>query len=299
MQSPYVKQFLVAAVLAGSAIGASQAFAGSAQLVNKNGDTMQFEYQGDKLRINPGTKETYMVLRDTNLYAVQDVGGKMMVIDAGKMMQMFGSMATSATPSVTSSKVVSLKPTGRKEAYAGIKGEVYSLEYMEEGKGSQQMDLVLSSDPRAVELRDAFNNMARSLAKSVGTSAENADDLQRRLQSMKMGVIRYGDEMKLSAIDGAAVDGARFELPAAPTDLSGMAGIADYVKGAGQAGQGDGAQPAGEGGGLVSGFLSKFGSKADRQQERVENKTDEKVDSATDKAVDKTVDKVLGKIFGN
>ena len=285
-----------------SIIGSGLAFGGAAEVKNRDGSNMKFEYEGSDLRIELGDGQGYMILNDDGLFVVRDADGKLMVIDAGKMMQMFGDMAGSATPSVAASKVVSLRATGRREDHAGIQGEVYELEYIEEGsKATQQAELVLSADPRAIELSNAISGMARSIAKSSGKSAVAANEFQQRLNKMKKGVLRYDQDLLVIAINGNKIDSARFVLPAKPTDLSGMAGLADFVSGSNQAAPANQPEQATEktgSKGLVSGFLSSFGKKADRQKDRAQDQAESEVDDATDKAVDSAMDKTFGKLFG-
>ncbi len=274
--------FLGASVLAGNL-----AYAGAADLKSSDGDTLKFEYRGDKLRINMDDDQGYMVVDDTGLYVVRDSDGQLMVIDAGKMMKMFGAMAGSAAPSVTSSEVVSLKSTGRKEEHAGISGEVYELQYKEEGNSKvQRAELVLSGDARVLELSHAMSGMARVIAKSAGKSLEGANEFERRLNKMGKGVLRYGDELYITAISDRKIDNARFVLPAEPQDLSSMSGLASFVNGGESSESGEVGEE--KSGSLVSGFLSSFGKKSDPDEGRSED--DEEEENALSKS--------LGKLFG-
>ena len=296
MKPTILKLTLLVAAL--SALGSGLAFPGAADLSTGDGSTMKFEYRGDKLRINMEDDQGYMIADETGLYVVRDADGQLMVIDAGKMMQMFGSMAGSASPSVAANKVVSLKPTGRKEDHAGIRGEIYDLEYTEEGSTTvQRAELVLSSDERLLELSHAMSGMARTIAKSAGKSLEGANEFEQRLNKLNMGVLRYGDDMTVSAISDTKIDNKRFVLPAEPTDLSGLSGLADFVNNGEKAGQAEPAESK-KSSGMVSGFLSAFGKKTDRQEQRVEDKADQKADEATDDAVDGAIDSALDKLFG-
>ena len=103
---------------------------------------------------------------------------------------------------------------------------------------------------------------------------------------MKKGILRFGQDMTVTALSGDPVDKSRFVLPAEPTDLSAMQGMFG-------GGQADGEE--GTGGGFIS---SVFGSKAERQKDRVEEKADNEVDKQTDNVMDKALDKAFGKLFG-
>lgn len=282
------------------------AFAGAVDLETPGGNRMKFEYAGDNLRINTGQAGSYMIINTEGMYMVNNAGGQLMVIDAGKMIGMFGDMAP-ATPTVASSKVVSLVATGRREKLAGIDGEIYTLEYVDKASGDvQTTELVLSDDPRAIEMTRAMSGMAASMVKAMGQPLEGADDFQKHMATLDKGVLRYGKDMWVAAISNRTIARDRFVLPAAPTDLSVMSGIADALKS--NSAQSATTNASGQAGeetqkkGLVSGFLSVFGKKAgeqtERQQGRAETQTDDAVEKATDKAVDNVLDKAFGKLFG-
>jgi len=290
------------------AINANSAFAGAADMKTTDGSQMKFEYDGDNMRINTGQEGSYMIINGDGMYVINNSGGQLMVIDAGKMMGMFGDMA-STSPSMASSKIISLEATGTREDLAGIKGEVYNLEYVDEESGDvHATTLVLSSDSRAIELTRAMTGMASAMVTAAGKSSEGANELQEYMASLDKGVLRYGQDMWVTAISDRAIASERFVLPAEPKDLSGMSGIADAINNAsttqasssGSAGQ-SAEQPKKKG--LVSGFLSAFSKKADdqaeRQQDRVEDKANDAVDDAADEAVDNVFDKALGKLFGD
>ena len=283
-------------------------FAGAADMETTDGNHMKFEYEGSDLRINTGQEGAYMILNDNGMYVINDSGGQLMVIDATKMMGMFGDMKATA-PSVAGSKVISLEATGQQEVYAGIKGEIYNLEYFDEEADQVQMtQLVLSDDPRAIQLTKAITRMASSMTKAAGTSGQGANELQKYMSKLDKGVLRYGNDMWVTAISDREIASQRFVLPAKPTDLSAMAGMTDILNQSGSVQttttgtkEQSGDQPRKKG--LVSGFLSSFSKKADdqadRQQDRVEDKANDAVDDAADEAADNVLDKALGKIFGN
>ncbi len=286
---------------------ANFAFSDAADMETADGNRMKFEYEDDKVRINTGQEGSYLIINNDGMYVVSSTDGQPMVFDAGKVMGMFGDMS-STTPSVASSAVVSLKETGRRETRAGIKGEIYNLEYVDKSSGeTKTTELVLSDDPRAIRLSKAMNGMATAIVKAMGQSPEGVDELQTHMAKLDKGVLRYGDDMWVSAISDKKVASDRFVLPAAPTDLSSMSGLADMLKESSAktttTDTDTQSEEKTEKKGLVSGFLSSFNKKADeqaeRQQDRAEDKADDAVDEATDEAVDNVLDKALGKLFGN
>jgi len=226
----------VLALLALWLLAGQQAAAGTADVAAADGGTMRFEYAGDKLRVTTSQADApYMVVRDGKIYMVQDQDGQTMVIDLGQAMGMFGNLAGSVTPSMMATEVISLEATGAKETHGGVLGDVYTLRYRTGDGKEQQADVVLSDDPRALAFRDAITRFAATMAQSIPQQQQQvSDDIQARLVAMNKGVLRYGKDMTVTAFSDAAVDEARFTLPAAPTDLSGIGRILQ------QAGQGDG-----------------------------------------------------------
>lgn len=274
--------------------------AGVADVVNSDGSTMKFEYQGDKLRIDTGQGEaSYMVLRDDHIYVVTNSDGNLMVIDANQAMGMFGSMAGAATPSAVASEVVSLEATGRKETHAGITGEVYDLEFVTEDGKKQKTELVLAKDDRAREFSRALSGMAMSLSKSAGKDfGRAANDMESRLLAMDMGVLRYGKDMTISAISDKKVDQSRFELPAEPTDLSSIGSLMNQSRQSGASDQNSAGQSQ-KSGGVVSSFLGALGkgsSNKDDSNESGENK--EEGQESEENSEDNPLGKALGKLFG-
>lgn len=283
---------------------ANLAVAGAADMKTSDGNQMKFEYEGDNLRINTGQEGSYMVVNNDGIYVVSNANGTPMVIDAGKMMGMFGDMAATA-PSIASSKIVSLEATGKRENNAGIEGEIYKLEYIDNSSEDvQTAELVLSDDPRAIKMSKAMNGFAAAMVKALGQDPEGANDLEKQMAKLDKGVLRYGDDMRVTALSDRTIASDRFVLPAAPTDLSGLSGLADMINAESSKTSSTPAQAdeQTEKKGLVSGFLSKFNKEADeqaeRQQDRAEGKADDAVDQATDEAVDSALDKALGKLFG-
>jgi hypothetical protein len=114
-----------------------------------------------------------------------------------------------------------------------------------------------------------------------------------------MGVLRYGDEMVLSSIDGKKVDPARFELPAEPMNLDGLGAMLGGMTQQPAAGT-----PAGDGeaapkqGGLFSSMMGAISGQTERQAERVDNTVENEINEEADEQVDKKIGKALGKLFG-
>ncbi len=236
-------QTLIGAFALALLLGSGSVVAGTTEVRSQNGDISRFEYNGDMLRIGGGGRaEGYMVMRDDRVYVVNESDGNTMVMDISQALGMFGAMATSATPSMTDDEVLSLKPTGKKETHAGITGEVYLLRYRDGDGQERETELVLTDDKRALEFRDAMLRFAEAMARNLRSRQQPpSSDMQRELTALNKGVLRYGNEMTVVSLDMNAVDPARFELPAPPTDLSGIGAILSGAmsRQQSQSGQGD------------------------------------------------------------
>lgn len=203
--------------------------AGTAVVTSSDGNESTFEYDSGLLRMSSGSESAYAVIRDNTFYTVMRENGQAMVFDAGSMMRGMGKAAAQQLPTDINVNVLSLQKTGRSETVAGIPGEVYELRFKDENGKTQNEELVLSTDPRAKEFRDALFLMLNIAAKLVpGESVDSGRDIQQRLSKLDAGVLRYGQEMAISRIDDNKVDPARFELPAPPMN---MQGLGDLFKG--------------------------------------------------------------------
>jgi hypothetical protein len=250
------------------------------------------------LRINSDQPDSYVVVRDGNLYAVSFNDGQPMVIDAGSMMKGMANMIPQVIESDLDARLISLKDTGKDETVAGINGDVYELKIEDENGAEQTETLVLSDDKRALEFRDALFNMMSFAAKIAGTDkAPKEDDISKRLLAMDVGVLRYGSEMTVTEISGDPVPAQRFDLPAEPLDMQGLGGLFGAM-GQGSSGAADAEDSAEEQGGLFSSMMGALGGKVERQEDRAGDAVDQEIDEQTDEAVDNALGKAFGKLFG-
>lgn len=278
-------QILFPTVFLGLAL-ANPALADIAEVINGEGKRMTFEYQDDKLRISTANDDGYMIIQGEKVYAIDDADGEVMVIDVKQTLSMFGNMAQAAIPDMAAVRVKSLEPTGRTESVAGIAGEVYRLAFTDHEGKSQEADIVLSPDRRAVGFRDAVHRMSSTMSSMLAQQGTH-DRLRDELAMKDLGVLRYGDDMRLTSIAEGRVDDSRFVLPAEPTDLSGMGGL----WGAGLFGDSDGSS-----GGFMSGILGgdTGGEQGSSGKSETEGSASNPVEDVT-----KELGKAFGKLFGN
>ncbi|WP_421718242.1 hypothetical protein [Algiphilus sp.] len=265
-------RFLTALLTAASVGLAAPAFAGGTATIASQDQSMSLEYDGDKVRMNVGGQsDTYMLIRDGRMYSVSGD----MVFDASSLMRSFAGQAPA--PSEDVGDFHGLKATGRSETVAGIKGEVYVIDFTDGDGRRQQKEAVLSRDKRAREMQQAFMRMTEVMAEATNTNTSGAAEMDAALDGR--GILRMGNEMRVTEISGSAPSAARFELPAEPQSLGG-----------------GGSKGEGGLGAAISGF---FGDKAERQQDRAADRTEQEIDEQTDKAADSLMDKAFDKLFGN
>jgi hypothetical protein len=275
------------------------AHAGTAKMQNADGSEAVFEYNSTMLRIGAGEGDTdgYAVIRDGSFYVVSLNDGQPIVMDAGSMMRGMGDMSAYAAPEDLTSEFLGIEDTGRSETVAGVAGTVYELRVRDGNGEEQREEIVLSDDPRAIEFRDALYLMI-DVASSLNSQAsmDAGRSIQEKLIAMDAGVLRYGQEMRITSIDDRVVDESRFALPAQPMDLEALGGML------GAMGQQAPASPEsteeGSNGGLFSGMMNALGNKAERQSDRVGDAVEEEVDRETDEQVDSAIGKAFGKLFG-
>jgi len=275
------------------AFAASTAMAGSAQ-IDSGGQITTMEYRdGGFLRMGV-SNESYMLVRDEKLYMVNGTPGEEMVIDASAVLGAIGGMVPEIAPTAT--EVVDIDKTGRRETVAGIEGEVWIFSYTDVDGYRQSEEMVVSRDRRVAEFRDAMQDFARSMMITMGQDPDSLDAMNDSLNDEGVGMLRVGDSMKVVSISSDTVSVSRFDLPAAPTSIP---GLADLFSG-GAATQTDGGadgQPAQ--GGLFGGIFNRQAERqADRQQDRAENRVQNEVDRAADTAADNVIGGALDRLFG-
>lgn len=246
--------------------------------------TLEYDGRG-ALRMTAGQDPNqYLLHRDGKVYSVFSQDGTPLVVEMGAMLKTLGGMAQqNAGQQPLAGDVAEfrdLRDTGRTETVAGIKGRVHELSYVDSQGRARTESLVLSSDGRARELTQTLFAFGEAMAAAAAT-AEPAGSrrLETEIVGGNQGVLRFGTQFRVLAFDGSTPSAARFELPAAPTQMPDLGGMMPG---------GAGANPLG----------TVLGQKAERQQQRVEDRANQEVDEATDTAVDKALDKAFDKLFG-
>lgn len=205
---------------------APAAWAGGTAVIQAadSGDSIRLEYEGGKVRLNGGpgvAANGYMLVDEGSVYVVSLEEGQPKVMDMAVMGKMMGTMAGLGGQQLSINdligEVTELQPLNRTEEVAGISGQLYRLEYQTAQGQVRSDELVLSSDPRALEFTRALLQLERSMAQMVGQPSAQ-DALVERLQlGVKQGVLRFGSDMRLVSLSDTSPDASRFQLPAQPS----------------------------------------------------------------------------------
>jgi len=296
---PVLLTMLLGVLTAGSALGAGVAeISGS-----EPGSRMRVEFDGDRLRMDvPAQRDAggYLIAREGKVYAVTQQDGKPMVIDVGAMMRMLGPMLTQMAPPRTFDDVGEFKgirPLGRKETVAGIEGTVHEVVYLTRDGREERTEMVLSRDPRLVEMGRAMMSMGMAFQQAIGQATPPGSEvLERQLRDNGEGVLRFGKDYRLLSMSGTTPDSSRFQLPAEPMAMPSIGALPGWPPT--PAGAGAQSPPAPQQPSSGFSLPGLLGGKAERQSDRIESKVDQEVDRATDKAVDKVLERTLGRILG-
>ncbi len=274
-----------------SALTAGPLFAGSAEVAGPDGAKMQFEYADEDLvRIDHGSAQGYMVLRDNKMYSVVNSDGQTIVMDMGEMLRNFGQRGAVQVPDETMGEVLSMQATGTYEEHAGIKGEVYEVRFVDQGGREQSSELVLTKDARAREFLHAIVQMSVTMAAAIGEDETGGREFAQRLDSMNMGVLRFGDDMRVTRLSGEEVAASRFVLPAEPTPAP---NLGDIMRSSAASSTSQQSAPAAAGsGGILSGVMGAFGRKP------AEEPADGEEEQEPEQKKENPLGKALNSIFG-
>lgn len=200
-------------------------------------ESISLEYEAGKIRLEGGpgmAAAGYMLVDEGRAYAVSLEGGQPRVIDMAVMGKMMGVMAGMGGQQLSISdlvgEIIDLRPLNRTETLAGISGQLYSLKY-KAGQGQVRSDeLVLSSDPRALELTRALLQLERSMAQMVGQTAAPDAVVEALQLGSAQGILRFGNDMRLVSLSDASPDASRFQLPAEPTVMPDFGSVLKQIQ---------------------------------------------------------------------
>lgn len=204
-------------VIAGSLLWGAASAGGNATW-SGGGQSMQIDWRdADTVRMNTSAND-YMLVRDGKAYMVSNRGGQPMVLDWDAMRSMIGAAPVPKTQGpVGDDALVSMEATGRTETVAGIEGEYYRITYRDDGV-EKSREVVLSDHPLAVEMTQAWFTTMQAIAGSAG--GEGSIDFE--FADRELGMLRSGDDFRVTEISDETPPAGDFELPAEPRSIPGM-----------------------------------------------------------------------------
>lgn len=235
----------------------------------------------------------YMLFSEGKAFIVSQSEGETIVMDMaeiGKMAASFGANSADYAQDFRS-HVINMTSTGRNETVAGIKGEVYRLEWSE-GDKKYVDDLVVSRNDKAVVYTRAWLSAIQNMQSAVPGQQVKGDDLMATLYNENFGILRLGDRFRLESVEIGKQDPANYVVPESTIQIPDFGALTG-----GAAASGDGQAASSEGGGFSKYFKSKSKRQAERQVARTDDVIDRETDRAVDQAVDGSVKKTVNKVF--
>jgi hypothetical protein len=296
---------IIAAVsTAAMAGGGKVKFKFNSQAAEKN-TFMIFAYEElalARMTIKMGDRndKTSVILRDNKIYSVTEADGQQIVMDMAAIGKMAGSaMDKNQSGDFFYSNLISLDKTGKKETVAGIEGDIYKMNWDDNGTLRNSI-IVLSKDKHVIDYTKAWIHFGDRMADALDIKRNAENDLREKISKKKVGILRLDDQFVLTSLSTDSPPSSKFELPAEPMAIPDMGALGGML-GGGAAASGDAAgKSAGESTekkGMWGMISDKLNRQADRQQERTDDVIDDASDEAADQAVGETVDKAVDKVF--
>jgi hypothetical protein len=214
---------------------ASADLVGSYQTGAGSSDTMTVYYRNDQaVRVDVG-EGRYMLITGSNVYMVENEGGRTTAVDMDQMgaaLQRSGMTAQAPATGANADGNVSFRKTGRTETVAGYKGQVF--EVTADGKTTEYVG---SNDADVVALGRAFLVMGKRMSRSFGRNDSAAMDRAVRTAQAEGvgGMLRSGNDVRLTSVTKKDVDAAFYQLPAnanvqAVPDMGNVGNMGDMMR---------------------------------------------------------------------
>lgn len=218
MKPHAIKRYLLS-VLTFAAILPGCVLAAGSATITADGNRTQIDWKNAMIRVDPGNSADYVILRDGHVYSITTSNDQTRVMDMTGMVQMIRSLAQSSSrvPIPFDATIDAVKATGASKTIAGIKGHVYKVTLTDAKGRAQTRSLVLTSDPRVVEMTNAW---LQALPPVLGDA--RVAQIRQALPAKDRGLLEVENDYRLVAISNTTPDTARFKLPAQAASLSDM-----------------------------------------------------------------------------
>lgn len=159
----------------------------------------------------------YTLLSNGKVYSVTCEDGQCQAMDMGSMAGMAGGFSSMFGGGEATEYDVRYEKTSKTEKVAGYTGTVYKAVVFEDGKVVSREDVVLSTHSNIKKLTDGWIAMAEVLTQSMGRSFQ--DSMNEAKKMNYGGVLRYGDQMRLTKLSVKTLDSAYYQLPSGTQEV--------------------------------------------------------------------------------
>jgi hypothetical protein len=182
--------------------------------------SMTDRWQGDALRVDIEGMDAFMLLKDDSVYSITAAGGQVMVIPISDLAGMPGAAGANASAPKAGpafpTEIDGMEPTGETRSIAGIEGEVYAIQWVDNQGTAHTSTAVLTDDPRLLE------HQAVKMRFSQAVAGEEPNPLMVELDRRNLAPLTFGDRFTVVEVRSDAGPDGDFVLPAKPMDLKGM-----------------------------------------------------------------------------
>lgn len=195
--------------------------------------TVDFDQRNLRLEDNQ-RRGIHLLSRDGVLYAVSSAAGQPIVVSGNAVIGLLnagGRQAATGTDDIQ--KLVSLKPTGRSQTIAGIRGTQYTISYVDRGGRTRNENLVLSDDPDLRLLTHGFGQAVLDFQQRAGVDTQGARELLAELERQGKGLLAFGQHYRLASLDRNTPSPERFALPGSPMQLPALNDLQKMIPGLG------------------------------------------------------------------
>ncbi|WP_101069102.1 hypothetical protein [Roseovarius salinarum] len=181
---------------------------------------MTERWRGDALRTDIEGVDAYMLLRGDEVFSVTTAGGQPMVVSLSAMKDMAAGMgqggADEKTGVVFPETIDDIRATGERREVAGIPGEVYEVDWID-NEGTAHTDTAVLTENAALRA-----HQEKKMAFIRAVSGDEPNPLMVTLTGRGLAPLTFGDRYRVTGFGDDAGPAGDFELPAEPMDLGNM-----------------------------------------------------------------------------
>ncbi len=202
-------------------------------------EQQKIQYKDDKhIKISMGPDGSMMIIGEKS-YMVSTEDGQTTVMDMDEMRAMLGGMGGGMKQRAQAAKDdlnMKVIKKGKKRTVAGIKGQVWTIQFKEDGE-TEQVDVVVTDDKRVVKAMSAYGKAISRMA----MSEEESDDEFLSMMQIAPGHVMIasaedeeGNKFELQSFSEKSIAASTFVLPANAQKQQ-MPNLAGLFGGGGQA----------------------------------------------------------------